>query len=227
MYTNLKFTSPNLSRWGLFVKLTNPIPMCERDFVNQLMSHQTTIRANVKWGVSETTSGGICCERPFYIFVLNPSFSITVGDLMELGILRLKRTLNYTIDGEANSTLKDFFYVMLSVVVKRYSNLIHMLFHNVILYYKKCTVLSTFECGGALVSKSARHLRNIIDGVVREKSSNVNLKVNKIQTVNYLLTSKGLTGLTAAVAVAVAGVCGCGWLRFLTVLRDLYDWFCG
>ncbi|RID73778.1 hypothetical protein BRARA_B00906 [Brassica rapa] len=34
------------------------------------MSHQTTIRANVKWGVSETTSGGICCERPFYIFIL-------------------------------------------------------------------------------------------------------------------------------------------------------------
>ena len=38
---------------------------------------------------------------------------------------------------------------------------------------------------------------------------------------------KGLTGSTAAVVVAVAGVCGCGWLRFLAVLRDLYDWFCG
>ena len=34
-------------------------------------------------------------------------------------------------------------------------------------------------------------------------------------------------GSTAAVAVAAAGVCGCGWLRFLVVLRDLYDCFCG
>ncbi|WZY78680.1 hypothetical protein YC2023_025064 [Brassica napus] len=37
----------------------------------------------------------------------------------------------------------------------------------------------------------------------------------------------GLTGSNAAVAIAAAGVCGCGWLRFLAVLRDLYDWFCG
>ncbi|KAG7602958.1 hypothetical protein ISN45_At05g019760, partial [Arabidopsis thaliana x Arabidopsis arenosa] len=28
--------------------------------------HQTTIRANVKWGGSVTTSGGICRERPFF-----------------------------------------------------------------------------------------------------------------------------------------------------------------
>uniref|UniRef100_A0A0D3EET5 Uncharacterized protein n=1 Tax=Brassica oleracea var. oleracea TaxID=109376 RepID=A0A0D3EET5_BRAOL len=34
-----------------------------------------------------------------------------------------------------------------------------------------------------------------------------------------------MTGSTAAVAVAAAGVCGCGWLRFLAVLRDLYDWW--
>ncbi|WZY85293.1 hypothetical protein YC2023_031677 [Brassica napus] len=33
-----------------------------------------------------------------------------------------------------------------------------------------------------------------------------------------------MTGSNAA--VAVAGVCRCGWLRFLAVLRDLYDWFC-
>ena len=39
--------------------------------------------------------------------------------------------------------------------------------------------------------------------------------------------TKGLTGSNAAVAVAVAGVCGCGRLRFLAVLRDLYDWYCG
>ena len=38
---------------------------------------------------------------------------------------------------------------------------------------------------------------------------------------------KGLTGSTAAVTVAVARVCGCGWLQFLAVLRDLYDWLCG
>ncbi|WZZ76659.1 hypothetical protein YC2023_088029 [Brassica napus] len=38
---------------------------------------------------------------------------------------------------------------------------------------------------------------------------------------------RGLTGSNAAVAVAVAGVCGCGRLRFLAVLRDLYDWNCG
>ncbi|CAF2085957.1 unnamed protein product [Brassica napus] len=30
-----------------------------------------------------------------------------------------------------------------------------------------------------------------------------------------------------AVAVAVVGVCGCGRFRFLAVLRDLYDWYCG
>ena len=37
--------------------------------------------------------------------------------------------------------------------------------------------------------------------------------------------TEGLTGLNAA--VAVAGVCGYGWLRFLAVLKNLYDWFCG
>ncbi|WZZ65067.1 hypothetical protein YC2023_076437 [Brassica napus] len=37
---------------------------------------------------------------------------------------------------------------------------------------------------------------------------------------------KGLTGSNAAVVVAAAGVCGCGRLRFLAVLRDLYDWYC-
>ena len=39
--------------------------------------------------------------------------------------------------------------------------------------------------------------------------------------------SKGVTGSNAAAAVAAASVCGCGRLRFLAVLRDLYDWFCG
>ncbi|WZZ02649.1 hypothetical protein YC2023_088570 [Brassica napus] len=34
-----------------------------------------------------------------------------------------------------------------------------------------------------------------------------------------------LTGSNAA--VAVTRVCRCGWLRFLAVLRDLYNWFCG
>ncbi|CAG7885173.1 unnamed protein product [Brassica rapa] len=48
-----------------------------------------------------------------------------------------------------------------------------------------------------------------------------NLRVGQ----NKETTDKGLTGLTAAVAVAVAGVCGCGWLRFLAVLRDSYDCF--
>ncbi|WZY95005.1 hypothetical protein YC2023_067334 [Brassica napus] len=38
-------------------------------------------------------------------------------------------------------------------------------------------------------------------------------------------TFKGLTGSNAA--VVVAEVCGCGRLRFLAVLRDLYDWYCG
>ena len=33
--------------------------------------------------------------------------------------------------------------------------------------------------------------------------------------------TKGLTGSNAE--FAVAGVYGCGWLRFLAVLRDLYD----
>jgi len=31
-----------------------------------------------------------------------------------------------------------------------------------------------------------------------------------------------MTGSNAA--VAVTGVCGCGCLQFLAVLRDLYDW---
>ncbi|WZZ69800.1 hypothetical protein YC2023_081170 [Brassica napus] len=34
-------------------------------------------------------------------------------------------------------------------------------------------------------------------------------------------------GSNAAVATAAAEVCRCGWLRFLAVLRDLYDWYCG
>ena len=36
--------------------------------------------------------------------------------------------------------------------------------------------------------------------------------------------TKGLTGSNAAVAVAVGGVCECGWLRFLVLLSVLYDW---
>lgn len=28
----------------------------------------------------------------------------------------------------------------------------------------------------------------------------------------------------AAVALVAAGICGCGWLRFIAVLKNLYDW---
>ena len=38
-----------------------------------------------------------------------------------------------------------------------------------------------------------------------------------------IIFTKGLTGLNAP--VAVAGVCGCGRLQFLAVLRDLYNWY--
>ena len=41
----------------------------------------------------------------------------------------------------------------------------------------------------------------------------------------WINLTMGLTGSNAA--VAVAGVCGCGRLQFLAVLRDLYDWYCG
>ena len=47
----------------------------------------------------------------------------------------------------------------------------------------------------------------------------------KIKGILVKFSFMGMTGSNAA--VAVAGVCGCGRLRFLAVLRDLYDWYCG
>ena len=49
--------------------------------------------------------------------------------------------------------------------------------------------------------------------------------MNCFKTKNVInMINKSLTGSNAAAAV-VAGVCGCRWLWFLAILRDLYDWF--
>ena len=41
--------------------------------------------------------------------------------------------------------------------------------------------------------------------------------------VEFKACIKGLTCWNASVAGAVAGVCGCRWLRFLVLLSDMYD----